>query len=37
MVMGGIYGDLDYCLGEGILDSAESLLSLLPKRNHKGL
>ena len=34
---GGIYGDLDHCPGEGLLESAEALLSLLPQVNHKGL
>jgi len=34
---GGIYGDLDHCPGEGLLESAEALLSLLPQVKHKGL
>jgi hypothetical protein len=34
---GGIYGDLDHCLREDLLESAEALLSLLPQVNHEGL
>ena len=34
---GGIYGDLDHCPREDLLESAEALLSLLPKVNHRGL
>lgn len=34
---GGIYGDLDHCPREELLESAEALLSLLPQINHKRL
>jgi|GEM_PF-3558192 len=34
---GGIYGDLDHCPREDLLESAEALLSLLPRVNHKGV
>ena len=34
---GGIYGDLDHCPVEDLLQSAEALLSLLPQVNHKRL
>jgi len=34
---GGIYGDLDHCPREDLLESAEALLSLLPQVKHKGL
>ena len=34
---GGVYGDLEHCPREDLLESAEVLLSLLPKVQHKGL
>ena len=34
---GGIYGDLDHCPREDLLESAEALLSLLPRVSHKGI
>ena len=34
---GGIYGDLDHCPREDLLERAEVLLSLLPRVNHMGL
>lgn len=34
---GGIYGDLDHCPKEDLLESAEALLSLLPRVTHKEL
>lgn len=34
---GGIYGDLDHCPKEDLLESAEALLSLLHQVNHRGL
>ena len=34
---GGIYGDLDHCPLADLLESAEALLSLLPKVDHKGI
>ena len=34
---GGIYGDLDHCPRKDLLESAETLLSLLPQVNHRGL
>lgn len=37
VVTGGIYGDLDHCPVEDLLESAEALLSLLPKVEHQGL
>lgn len=37
LVTGGVYGDVDHCPVEDLLGSAEALLSLLPKVNHKGL
>ncbi len=37
LATGGIYGDLDHCPREDLLESAEALLSLLPKVNHKGI
>jgi len=33
----GIYGDLDHCPAEDLLESADALLSLMPKVGHKGL
>jgi len=37
LVTGGIYGDVDHCPREDLLESAEALLSLLPEVDHKGL
>jgi len=37
LATGGVYGDLDHCPLEDLLESAEALLSLLPKVDHKGL
>ena len=37
LATGGIYGDLDHCPTEDLLESAEALLSLLPHVNHRGL
>ena len=37
LVTGGIYGDVNHCPREDLLESAESLLSLLPQVNHRGL
>jgi hypothetical protein len=37
LATGGIYGDLDHCPLEDLLESAEALLSLLPKVEHQGL
>ena len=37
LVTGGIYGDLDHCPVADLLESAEVLLSLLPKVEHQGL
>ena len=37
LVTGGIYGDLDHCPKEELLESAEVLLSILPRIKHKGL
>jgi len=34
---GGIYGDIDHCPQADLLESAEALLSLLPRVRHKGL
>ena len=34
---GGVYGDLDHCPREDLLESAEALLSLLPRVSHKGI
>jgi len=34
---GGVYGDIAHCPMENLLESAESLLSLLPKVDHKGI
>ncbi len=37
LATGGVYGDLDHCPLEDLLESAKALLSLLPKVEHKGL
>ena len=37
LVTGGVYGDIDHCPVEDLLESAEALLSLLPKVQHPGL
>lgn len=37
LVTGGIYGDLEHCPVQDLLESAEALLSLLPKVEHQGL
>ena len=34
---GGVYGDIAHCPREDLLESAEALLSLLPKVDHKGI
>jgi len=34
---GGIYGDIDHCPLADLLESAEALLSLLPRVSHKGI
>ena len=37
LVDGSIHGDLDHCPREDLLESAQALLSLLPKVRHRGL
>ena len=37
LVTGGIYGDIDHCPKEDLLESAEALLPLLSKVQHPGL
>jgi len=37
LVTGGIYGDINHCPREDILESAEAMFSLLPEVEHKGL
>ena len=37
LITGGVYGDFDHCPREELLESAEALLSLLPRVEHKGL
>ena len=37
LVDGSIHGDLDHCPKEDLLESAQALLSLLPRVKHKGL
>ena len=37
LVDGSIHGDLDHCLREDLLESAQALLELLPQVKHKGL
>lgn len=34
---GGIYGDIDHCNQAALLESAEALVTLLPKVQHEGL
>ena len=34
---GGVYGDIDHCPREDLLESAEAMLSLLPKVSHRGI
>jgi len=37
LVDGSIHGDLDHCPREDLLESAEALMSLLPRVRHRGL
>jgi len=37
LVDGSIHGDLDHCPREDLLESAQALLSLLPRVRHRGL
>ena len=37
LIGGGIYGDLDHCPKEDLLESAQALLSILPKIKRKGV
>ena len=34
---GSVYGDIDHCPHEDLLESAEALLSLLPRISHRGI
>ena len=34
---GGIYGDINHCSREDLLESAEAMLSLLPRVSHRGI